>query len=133
MADGVADEVVAGVAGRAAAGARAAGAAGAGRVHVVGAGLAGLSAALCLAERGVAVSLHEAAGHAGGRCRSFHDTTLDRVIDNGNHLVLTGNDAVARYLTRAGAAAGLRGALGRALPGRARRGREPARGSGPCG
>ncbi|MEO0823224.1 MAG: hydroxysqualene dehydroxylase HpnE, partial [Pseudomonadota bacterium] len=85
-------------------------------VHVVGAGLAGLSAALCLAERGVAVSLHEAAGHAGGRCRSFHDTTLDRVIDNGNHLVLTGNDAVARYLTRAGAAAGLRAAEEAAFP-----------------
>ncbi|MFA6021944.1 MAG: FAD-dependent oxidoreductase, partial [Rhodospirillales bacterium] len=34
------------------------------------------------------VRLYEAAGHAGGRCRSFHDPILDRVIDNGAHLVL---------------------------------------------
>ncbi|MEM7498490.1 MAG: hydroxysqualene dehydroxylase HpnE [Pseudomonadota bacterium] len=74
-----------------------------GRVHVVGAGLAGLSAALIAAEAGMRVSLWEAAGHAGGRCRSFHDARLDRVIDNGSHLILTGNDAVARYLARAGA------------------------------
>jgi uncharacterized protein with NAD-binding domain and iron-sulfur cluster len=35
------------------------------RVHVIGAGLAGLSAAVRLAEAGIAVTLHEAAGHAG--------------------------------------------------------------------
>ncbi|MEM8818487.1 MAG: hydroxysqualene dehydroxylase HpnE [Pseudomonadota bacterium] len=73
-----------------------------GRVHIVGAGLAGLSAALVLAEAGTPVSIWEASGHAGGRCRSFHDARLDRLIDNGNHLILTGNQAVARYLTRAG-------------------------------
>lgn len=71
-------------------------------MHVVGAGLAGLSAALVLAERGHAVTVWEGAGHAGGRCRSFHDAKLDREIDNGSHLILTGNDAVARYLARAG-------------------------------
>jgi uncharacterized protein with NAD-binding domain and iron-sulfur cluster len=42
-----------------------------GVVHVVGAGLAGLSAALRLAEAGERVLLHEAANHAGGRCRSY--------------------------------------------------------------
>ncbi|MEO0426592.1 MAG: hydroxysqualene dehydroxylase HpnE [Pseudomonadota bacterium] len=74
-----------------------------GRVHVVGAGLAGLSAALVAAGSGRQVSIWEAAGHAGGRCRSFHDARLDRVIDNGSHLILSGNEAVQRYLTRAGA------------------------------
>jgi squalene-associated FAD-dependent desaturase len=73
------------------------------KVHVVGAGLAGLSAATVLASRGVPVVLSEAARHAGGRCRSYHDPALDMVIDNGNHLVLSGNAAVSRYLQSIGA------------------------------
>ena len=73
------------------------------RIHVVGAGLAGLHAAVVLAGRGVPVVLSEAARQAGGRCRSYHDAVLDMVIDNGNHLVLSGNPAVARYLHAVGA------------------------------
>ena len=73
------------------------------RVHVVGAGLAGLSAAVALAGRGVPVVLSDAAKQAGGRCRSYHDAVLDMVIDNGNHLVLSGNSAVGRYLRAIGA------------------------------
>ena len=73
------------------------------RVHVIGAGLAGLSAAVALAGRDVAVVVSEAARQAGGRCRSFHDGLLDMVIDNGNHLVLSGNAAVDRYLRAIGA------------------------------
>ena len=80
-----------------------------GTVHVIGAGLAGLSAATVLAERGVDVSLSEAAGQAGGRCRSYFDPQLDRIIDNGNHLVLSGNRAVNAYLRRLGAADRLTG------------------------
>ncbi|MDQ0470578.1 hydroxysqualene dehydroxylase HpnE [Labrys wisconsinensis] len=75
----------------------------AGTVHVVGAGLAGLSAATRLAERGFAVTLHEAAPQAGGRCRSYVDQTLGTTIDNGNHLVLSGNAAALAYLDRIGA------------------------------
>lgn len=67
------------------------------RTHIVGAGLAGLSTAVNLLKAGRQVSLYEAAGHAGGRCRSYHDATLDRRIDNGNHLVLSGNRAVMGY------------------------------------
>jgi len=74
------------------------------RVHVVGAGLAGLSAAVILAGRGVPVVLSDAARQAGGRCRSYHDGVLDMEIDNGNHLVLSGNPAVGRYLSAIGAA-----------------------------
>ena len=76
----------------------------AGTVHVVGAGLAGLTAAIRLTEAGRRVILHEAQAHAGGRCRSFHDARLGREIDNGNHLVLSGNAAVARLLATTGAA-----------------------------
>jgi len=74
------------------------------RVHVVGARLAGLSAAVTLAGRGVPVVLSDAARQAGGRCRSYHDGVLDMEIDNGNHLVLSGNPAVGRYLGAIGAA-----------------------------
>lgn len=80
-----------------------------GRAFVIGAGLSGLGAALCLARAGVSVTLIEAAGQAGGRCRSYHDAALDMVIDNGNHLVLSGNRAVRDYLARSGATAALAG------------------------
>jgi squalene-associated FAD-dependent desaturase len=69
-----------------------------GTVHIIGAGLAGLAAAVRLAERGTRVRLHESAGQAGGRCRSYHDRALDMVIDNGNHLLLSGNHAALAYL-----------------------------------
>ena len=72
-------------------------------VHVVGAGLAGLAAAVRLAERGQPVTLYEAAQHAGGRCRSFFDRTLGRVIDNGNHLLVSGNRSALAYLDAIGA------------------------------
>ena len=80
-----------------------------GRVHVVGAGLSGLAAAVRLVRAGLQVTVHEAAGHGGGRCRSFDDGILDRRIDNGNHLVLSGNHAVHGYLREIGGDGGLTG------------------------
>jgi len=73
------------------------------RVHVVGAGLAGLACALDLARRGVPVRLYEASGRAGGRARSFYDARLECTIDNGNHLLLSGNRSTLRMLRQAGA------------------------------
>lgn len=73
-----------------------------GKVHVVGAGLAGLACAVRLAARGVEVALYEAAGHAGGRCRSYFDQSLECEIDNGNHLLLSANTAALDYLTEIG-------------------------------
>jgi squalene-associated FAD-dependent desaturase len=73
------------------------------RVHIVGAGLAGLSAAIDLVSRGVAVSIYESAPHAGGRCRSYFDPALGMDIDNGNHLILSGNHATLSYLDVIGA------------------------------
>ena len=74
----------------------------AGVVHVIGAGLSGLSAAVELADAGRRVIVHEAARFAGGRCRSYHDAALDLTIDNGNHLLLSGNWAALAYLERIG-------------------------------
>jgi hydroxysqualene dehydroxylase len=67
-------------------------------VHIVGAGLGGLAAAAKLAASGASVEIHEAAGQGGGRCRSYHEPALDMDIDNGNHLVLSGNHATMQYL-----------------------------------
>lgn len=64
--------------------------------------MAGLAAALEVSRHGSAVMLHEAAGHAGGRCRSFFDETLGCEIDNGNHLVLSGNTSVAAFVEQVG-------------------------------
>ncbi len=77
--------------------------------HIIGAGLAGLSAAVRLAEQGRRVAIYEAAGQAGGRCRSYFDVGFGAVIDNGNHLLLSGNDAAIRYLTLIGGAGKLCG------------------------
>jgi squalene-associated FAD-dependent desaturase len=78
-------------------------------VHVVGAGLAGLAAAVRLVERGRRVVLYEAAQQGGGRCRSFLDRTLGRVIDNGNHLLVSGNRSALAYLRAIGAEGSLIG------------------------
>jgi hydroxysqualene dehydroxylase len=71
-------------------------------VHVIGAGIAGLSAAVRLAEAGLRTIVHEATMAAGGRCRSFFDQALDAEIDNGNHLLLSGNHVALDYLDRIG-------------------------------
>ncbi|QJU57514.1 NAD(P)-binding protein [Sphingomonas sp. AP4-R1] len=74
------------------------------RATVIGAGLAGLSAAVRLRRAGVAVAISDSAAQAGGRCRSYHDPQLGLTIDNGNHLVLSGNRAVAEFRAAVGAA-----------------------------
>lgn len=76
---------------------------------MIGAGLAGLAAALSLSRTGAAVTIHEAAGHAGGRCRTYLDPVLGRQLDNGNHLLLSGNVDALDYLAEIGSAASVIG------------------------
>ncbi len=73
------------------------------RAHVVGAGIAGLSAALRFAKAGWRVAIYEAAAQAGGRCRSYVDAKLERCIDNGNHLLLAANTAALDFVAEIGA------------------------------
>ena len=79
------------------------------RATIVGAGMAGLSAAVRLVAAGVAVSIADQAAQAGGRCRSYHDPQLGLTIDNGNHLVLAGNRAVNDFRRIVGATTPLAG------------------------
>jgi squalene-associated FAD-dependent desaturase len=79
------------------------------QAHIIGAGVSGLSAAVRLANAGFQVHVHEATQQAGGRCRSYYDGATDMVIDNGNHLLLSGNDHARAYARSIGSEAGLVG------------------------
>jgi hydroxysqualene dehydroxylase len=70
-------------------------------VHIIGAGIAGLAAALDLAEAGQHVQLHEASPQAGGRARALPDGT-----DNGTHALVGANTAALAFLRRIGARRG---------------------------
>lgn len=87
-----------------------------GRVHIVGAGLSGLACAVRVASAGVPATLHEASGHGGGRCRSYRDPVLECEIDNGNHLILSGNRSMLAFLDECGAAGELWGPQDASVP-----------------
>jgi hydroxysqualene dehydroxylase len=78
-------------------------------VHIIGAGISGLSAAVRLANAGYAVHVHEATQQAGGRCRSYFDASTNLTIDNGNHLLLSGNRHAVAYARSIGTEVGLVG------------------------
>ena len=78
-------------------------------VHIVGAGISGLAAAVRLANANFKVHVHEATQQAGGRCRSYFDAATSLTIDNGNHLLLSGNHHAVAYARSIGTEAGLVG------------------------
>src|SRR6478609_8597508 len=78
-------------------------------VHIIGAGISGLSAAVRLANANFRVHVHEATQQAGGRCRSYFDAATNLTIDNGNHLLLSGNRHAIAYARSIGTETGLVG------------------------
>jgi hydroxysqualene dehydroxylase len=77
--------------------------------HIIGAGISGLSAAVRLSNANFKVHVHEATQQAGGRCRSYFDAATNLTIDNGNHLLLSGNRHALAYARAIGTEAGLVG------------------------
>ena len=77
--------------------------------HIIGAGISGLSAAVRLANACYNFAVHDATHQAGGRCRSYFDGATNLTIDNGNHLLLSGNSHARAYARAIGTEAGLVG------------------------
>ena len=62
-----------------------------------------------LANANFKVHVHEATQQAGGRCRSYFDAATNLTIDNGNHLLLSGNRNAVAYARSIGTEEGLVG------------------------
>ena len=72
------------------------------RAFVLGGGVAGLTAALGLRERGLQVTLLESRGWLGGRAFSFVDHATGARLDNGPHAMLGCYGAMRRLLRALG-------------------------------
>jgi squalene-associated FAD-dependent desaturase len=75
---------------------------------VVGAGFAGLSAAVRLARRGTRVLVLEARSRLGGRATTFQDRETGHQIDNGQHVLLGCYTETFSFLDDIGAADNVR-------------------------
>jgi squalene-associated FAD-dependent desaturase len=71
------------------------------RVAVIGAGWAGLAAAVTLADRGTAVEVFEASRHLGGRARRVTVDGLE--LDNGQHILIGAYTDTLRLMRAVGA------------------------------
>ena len=69
---------------------------------VLGGGLAGIAAALQLAESGWNVTLVEARASLGGRVFSFRDPGSSREVDNGQHVIVGACSNLIAFLERLG-------------------------------
>jgi len=70
---------------------------------VIGAGFAGLSSAVALAERGVRVTVLEGKPALGGRAYSFEDADTGDFVDNGQHVLMGCYGETIDFLKRIGA------------------------------
>jgi len=79
-----------------------------GTALVLGAGFAGLTAAVELAARGLKVTVLERRPSLGGRASSYTDRATGERCDNGQHLLIAGYRNTIAFLERIGAAGDLR-------------------------
>src|SRR5437660_158362 len=75
---------------------------------IVGAGLAGLAAAVALAGRGLRVTVLESRGRAGGRASSFTDAASGQLIDTCQHVSMGCCTNLAHFCRTVGIAHWLR-------------------------
>lgn len=73
------------------------------RVAIVGAGYAGMAAAVALAERGIRVTVFESASIPGGRARRI--TSQGTELDNGQHILVGAYTELCRLMRLVGVAA----------------------------
>jgi squalene-associated FAD-dependent desaturase len=73
-------------------------------IAVIGGGLAGLTAAAELAERGIAVTIFEASAQLGGRARTvaIHHQHQTHLLDNGQHILLGVYEKTLSLLAKVG-------------------------------
>jgi squalene-associated FAD-dependent desaturase len=74
------------------------------KIAVIGAGFAGLAAAIDLQERRHEVTVLERRGVLGGRATSYRDAVSGEDVDNGTHLMVGAYAATFDLVRRAGAA-----------------------------
>jgi squalene-associated FAD-dependent desaturase len=72
-------------------------------VVVIGAGFAGLSAAVRAAARGARVLVLEARSRLGGRATAFPDRETGDLVDNGQHIIVGAYRSTRAFLTTIGA------------------------------
>jgi zeta-carotene desaturase len=77
-------------------------------VVVIGAGFAGLSAAVRLSSHGARVLVLEARSRLGGRATAFPDSVTGELVDNGQHVLFGCYSATFEFLDDIGARSNVR-------------------------
>lgn len=73
------------------------------KIVIIGGGLAGLSAAVNLLEKGHSVEIFEATKSLGGRAKSFFYSNQSQYVDNGQHLLMGCYDYTLEFVNKIGA------------------------------